>query len=205
MSFYSNVFDSKLVVAQIVAMQALSYLSLSGLVFFSHQILPSFPLEVGVLFDSRYLGDGTEQRPTNFTLVLCLVANALCFGVQLSFVVERAKKCLDFCLTYFCLHLVLCAYGRGFPTEWRWWLCQLVCLLVSSLCGEYFCMKKELQEINVKEFLSMRPTGASRNAASSSSSATASTSTSTEQRRTASAANKANANAAADVALSSLV
>ncbi|KAH9251318.1 hypothetical protein BASA81_010729 [Batrachochytrium salamandrivorans] len=202
MSFYSNVFDSKLVVAQIVAMQALSYLSLSGLVFFSHQILPSFPLEVGVLFDSKYLGNGTEQQPTNFTLVLCLVANALCFGIQLSFVVERAKKCLDFCLTYFCLHLVLCAYGKGFPTEWRWWLCQFVCLLVSSLCGEYFCMKKELQEINVKEFLSMRPTtgGGNRNSTSTSSS-----SSSTEQRRTTSAANKSSANAAADVTLSSLV
>lgn len=203
MSFYSNVFDARLVLAQIAAMQSLSYISLSCLVLVAHQLFSSIPLQISVIFNFKYLGQGTTEHPTNYALCLAFLINALCFGVQLAIVVERAKKCLDFCVTFFVLHLVLSTWHSGFPGEWRWWVLNALCLLTSSLSGEYFCMKKELQEINVKEFLSMRPSagttitrGGSATASSSAAAPAVTTTFSSEQRRAnaaASAANKADA------------
>jgi len=153
MGFYANVFDPKLVIAQIIAMQCLAYLSLSGLLWMSHELFAT-PLTLTQIFSIRLMGwDTRDSAAASAAAVL----NGLFIGVELSVVVERAKKCLDFAVTFYFIHLIMCCRAEGFPTDWRWWVVNIGGLILAALTGEYLCMKKELREIDMDEFLSMRP------------------------------------------------
>jgi protein SYS1 len=64
----------------------------------------------------------------------------------MTFVVERAKKVLDFSCTLHAFHLFITVLV-GVPTQWTWWILMGVSLLVMTLLGEFLCMRKELREI----------------------------------------------------------
>ena len=152
MSFYANVFDPKLVIAQIIAMQCLSYLSLSALIWLFHELFAT-PFTLDQIFDYRSVGWDT---PSSAAASAAILLNSLLIGVQMSFIVERAKKCLDFAFTLYFIHFLASWKIAGFPLDWRWWGVHIVAMILSSICGEFLCMKKELQEINMNEFLSVR-------------------------------------------------
>jgi hypothetical protein len=62
-------------------------------------------------------------------------------------IVERAKKCLDFTVTFHLMHLLFCWQHGGFPSSWEWWIANGVSLIGMALLGECLCMKREMQEI----------------------------------------------------------
>lgn len=66
-------------------------------------------------------------------------------GCFLCFIVERAKKCLDFAATVHVLHLLACTAYDGWPSSWEWWGVNLASLVVMALSGEYLCMRREMQ------------------------------------------------------------
>jgi len=78
--------------------------------------------------------------------------NGLVVGFILSVVVERAKKCLDFCVTLFVLHWLLCVWYAGVPTELLFYGLHLVATVIAAVSGEYLCMRKELAEISLSDF-----------------------------------------------------
>ena len=61
--------------------------------------------------------------------------------------VEKAKKCLDFSVTLFLLHLIFCSMYGGFPASWDWWIVHVMGLILMVLMGEYLCARVELREI----------------------------------------------------------
>jgi hypothetical protein len=67
--------------------------------------------------------------------------------VALFFLVERARKCLDFSCTVFLFHLLLTAVHSGFPTLWPWWVLVVCAAGVASVVGEQLCMRRELSEM----------------------------------------------------------
>jgi hypothetical protein len=73
------------------------------------------------------------------------------FGVYsaraLVWIVERAKLCLDFGGTLYLLHLIFCTQYDAFPKSASWWLVTIAALLGTSILGEYWCMKRELEPI----------------------------------------------------------
>src|SRR5690606_30431592 len=80
------------------------------------------------------------------------VAIALSDGMYrsgfLMYVVERAKKCLDFSSTMHIFHLLGCiVYSRRFPDRWEWWVINIVTLILTAVLGEFLCQRKELREI----------------------------------------------------------
>lgn len=68
-------------------------------------------------------------------------------SILLVVVVEKSKKCLDFSLTLFFTHLLLCFMYDGFPTSLEWWVVNVTAIIVMVLCGEYLCSRAELDEI----------------------------------------------------------
>lgn len=64
--------------------------------------------------------------------------------------VERAKKCLDFTVTLYIIHLILCCLYTGFPTSFLWWFVYVVCVVVTALLGEWLCMRRELKDIPMR-------------------------------------------------------
>ncbi len=74
----------------------------------------------------------------------------------LTLLVERAKKCLDFAFTSHFIHLVACTAFEAFPGNWEWWILQLASLIIMAVVGEYLCMRRELREIKLSDFLTAR-------------------------------------------------
>ncbi|KAJ9527330.1 hypothetical protein QJQ45_025593 [Haematococcus lacustris] len=113
MLYGAAVWDPTLIIAQIISLQCLFYLSLG-------------------LWQMLLLGAGIR------------VVHA---GKPLRQHVERAKKCLDFASTAYFLHLVACWGYEGFPLSLAWWTVNALGLLITSLLGEWLCVRREMQEI----------------------------------------------------------
>lgn len=62
-------------------------------------------------------------------------------------VVQRAKKCLDFCATIYILHFLLCWIFDAFPVNWEWWLVNIVAMIGMVVLAEFLCLRKEMQDI----------------------------------------------------------
>ena len=68
-------------------------------------------------------------------------------SVLLTIIVEKSKKCLDFSVTLFLLHLILCTYYRGIPHKMDWWIVHVMGTIVMVVVGEYFCSRREMEDI----------------------------------------------------------
>ncbi|KAL8551742.1 hypothetical protein ACS0TY_000710 [Phlomoides rotata] len=60
------------------------------------------------------------------------------------YLVERAKKCLEFCETIYIIHLFICLFYEGWPSAMAWWVVNISGFAVMALLGEYFGMRREL-------------------------------------------------------------
>jgi hypothetical protein len=72
-------------------------------------------------------------------------------SVMLAIIVEKSKKCLDFSVTLFIIHIILCSIYGGFPSTWDWWIIHIMGMIVMVVLGEYLCSKKELSDIPLLE------------------------------------------------------
>ncbi|KAL2932471.1 Protein SYS1-like protein [Bienertia sinuspersici] len=70
----------------------------------------------------------------------------------LLYVVERAKKCLDFSATICIIHLFICVVYGGWPSSFTWWTVNVGGLAIMALLGEYLCIRRELREIPITRF-----------------------------------------------------
>lgn len=80
----------------------------------------------------------------NLASMLCLSSS----GFML-YVIERAKKCLDFAATLYIIHLFICIVYGGWPASVTWWVVNIAGLAIMALLGEYLCIRRELKEIPI--------------------------------------------------------
>ena len=154
--FYgTSIWDPVLILAQIVSVQCLFYLSLCTALYLFLGTSTGGALTVEVLFDYRKLVGAFSFA--------AFLTSALAGSLILYFVVERTKKCLDFTCTCYLLHLVFCWGYGGFPLSLGWWVTIGVSAACMTLVGESLCMKKELRDIPTA-----LPTRASRGSAQTS-------------------------------------
>jgi len=74
------------------------------------------------------------------------------FGaVLLAIIVGKSKKCLDFSVTLFLIHLFSCIWYAGVPAKLDWWIVHVMGTIVMVLLGEYLCSLKELSDIPLLE------------------------------------------------------
>ena len=73
------------------------------------------------------------------------ILKPICFAI----IVEKAKKILDFVLTNFFVHLVICTIYNGFPSKFLWWLLNGVFITIVTLISEYITLKIEQKEIKL--------------------------------------------------------
>jgi len=143
--FYTSVWDPRLILSQIFAMQCAFYLLL-GLFFFVLDALMHHDLSMEQIFSYRTISFHTSLGwVTVFGYALSAVAGSFC----LLFIVERSKKCLDHTATMMIIHLLCCTLYDKFPTSWSWWIVNIVCMIIMAIVGEYLCMRKELKEIPI--------------------------------------------------------
>jgi len=117
------------------------------------------------------IGDGNTGVATTFvssvfnwktlrfdTFVGCMVAGS--YGLAslwLSFwilkIVKRMKKCADFSLTAFSIHMVITWIQSGFPNSLPWWVCMGASFAMTAFLSEWLCSREELAEIPLSSFL----------------------------------------------------
>lgn len=85
-------------------------------------------------------------------LVFILIGRA----VYMIFLVERARKCLDFSATLYIIHLFFCIMYGGWPSSMAWWVVNGTGLAVMALLAEYLCIKREQREIPMDRFHSSK-------------------------------------------------
>lgn len=85
---------------------------------------------------------------------LCLIPQHRA-GILL-YLIERAKKCLDFSATLYIIHLFICIVYGGWPSSLTWWIVNVTGLAVMALLGEYLCIKRELREIPITRYRSSK-------------------------------------------------
>ena len=56
-------------------------------------------------------------------------------------------QCLDFSVTVYLIHTLICLCYGGFPKCFVWWVTNVIGLIVMAVTGEYLCMRTELAEI----------------------------------------------------------
>ncbi|KAF4720154.1 Integral membrane protein of the Golgi [Perkinsus olseni] len=165
--FGKEVFNPKFICMQIVAMQACYYLLLVAGVCTLNQLC-GLPVAVSRLFRDDNVGFG-DTESTIMTTVLVLMSPLM--SIVLTSIVERAKKCLDFVVTYHIWHLTstwiqmgripsYCSTWDLIPHHARimgyrlvvsvsWWLWPIAAATITVLLSEYLCMQLETREISL--------------------------------------------------------
>uniref|UniRef100_A0A7E4UW21 Protein SYS1 homolog n=1 Tax=Panagrellus redivivus TaxID=6233 RepID=A0A7E4UW21_PANRE len=136
-NFRTNTWDPTLIVGQILAMQSIFY--------FSESV---FMLAVGTFSSYRPSVDHVFVATTIRPMTIVQLLAAVVCAYALTFVVQRAKQCLDFATTLHIGHAIIVTIYNGFiPTSFTWWLLQVVSAAVMTVAGEYLCMQLETLEI----------------------------------------------------------
>ncbi|GFP99674.1 protein sys1 homolog [Phtheirospermum japonicum] len=145
--FYGTVaWDPWLIVAQIVCLQCLYYISLG--LFLSILVGPRVTkMSLVYFFDFATV---TASTSTGWCVVASIFLSSIAGAGFLVYLVERAKKCLDFAATLYIIHLFISFSYGGWPTSVTWWVVNITSLAVMALLGEYLCMRRELREIPIR-------------------------------------------------------
>eukprot|EP00775_Hariotina_reticulata_P000597 gene597-884_t len=147
MFYGSNVWDPVLIISQIVSVQCLFYFSL-GLIQ-AVTIGPSLGyITVAYIFDWNTLHFWTKLGWLNW---LSHLLNSLAAAATLAWIVERAKKCLDFAATCYIWHAIFVCCYSGWPRSAPWWIANVIGFLTMLLLGEWLCVAREMQDIPISE------------------------------------------------------
>lgn len=142
--FRSQKWDPWLIISQIVAVQALYYLSLGFWICL-------ITLTVGRPPTLDYLFSYENFRTTTWSvrLLSCTyLLNALSSGFAIYYVVGRYKQCLDFSVTVNFYHLIACwIYNSQHPNLFSWYVTHILSIIVMTILSEHFCKKSELRTI----------------------------------------------------------
>lgn len=139
----SQVFNPKLIVSQMVALQSIHYFILCFFVQANHFVFGT-SITIDRIFTAQYLNIWTHEGWIDNSAILL---SSLTGAILLSLIVEKAKKCLDFSVTLFTIHVIACTIYGGLPLTWDWWIVNVLHMIFMILLGEYFCAMRELREI----------------------------------------------------------
>lgn len=87
-----------------------------------------------------------------FNIFLTVKCLCRCRAGYLVYLIERAKKCLDFSATVYIIHLLICIIYGGWPSSVTWWVVNGTGLAVMALLGEFLCIRRELREIPIARY-----------------------------------------------------
>nr|XP_043617345.1 protein SYS1 homolog [Erigeron canadensis] len=149
--FYGTVvWDPWLIVAQIVCIQCLYYITLGVFmgVFVGTRVSK---LSLVYFFDFATV---TLSTVTGWCVIASFILSSVAGAGILLYLIERAKKCLDFAATLYIIHLFICILYGGWPSSITWWVVNGTGLAVMALLGEYLCIQRELREIPISRLRS---------------------------------------------------
>ncbi|XP_041994299.1 protein SYS1 homolog isoform X2 [Salvia splendens] len=150
MFYGAAAWDPWLIVAQIVCLQCLYYLTL-GLCL-SVLVAPRvYKMSLVYFFDFATV---TASAPTGWCVIASIFLTSIAGAGVFVYIVERTRKCFDFSSTVYIIHLFICLLYGGWPSTITWWVVNITGLAVMVLLGEHLCKKRELRDIPVGRYRS---------------------------------------------------
>jgi len=142
--FRVTVWDPSLIISQIIALQSSLYFSFGALLILG-SILTGTECTLTNIFQYRALN--FSDRHGVLTIV-CYTLTALCGAVALWKIVRRTKQCLDFSVTAYMIHILICwMYNSSLPNTLSWCILTVVAAAIMCVTGEFLCLKTELEDI----------------------------------------------------------
>lgn len=156
MLYGNEAFDPTFITWQIICLQSSIYCVFGILLgVISHGIYGE-SVGLGHLFDFDRLTFRDGQATANSILWLI---SGLFGGFCVYRIVERVKKCLDFTVTFYFIHMIFSiAYKRSFPRDWQSWLVTVLAATLMDVVGEWLCMNMEMQDIRIEDIFTLSPT-----------------------------------------------
>ncbi|KAK9102200.1 hypothetical protein Sjap_019454 [Stephania japonica] len=151
MFYGAIVWDPWLIVAQIVCLQCLYYFTLG---LFMSILIGSRVSRISLVYFFDY-STMTTATVTGWCVVGSFLLSSIAGAGYILYLVERAKKCLDFSATLYIIHLILCILYGGWPSSITWWIVNGIGLAVMALFGEWLCIRRELREIPIARYRSI--------------------------------------------------
>ncbi|KAF2301330.1 hypothetical protein GH714_022815 [Hevea brasiliensis] len=148
---YQLVWDPWLIVAQIVCLQCLYYLTLGS---FLSILVGTRVSRLSLVYFFDFVAV-TTSTITGWCVIASFLFSSIAGAGYMLYLIERAKKCLDFSATLYVIHLFICIIYGGWPSSMTWWIVNGTGLAVMALLGEYLCIRRELREIPIARYRSI--------------------------------------------------
>ncbi|KAJ6427421.1 hypothetical protein OIU84_022924 [Salix udensis] len=152
MFYGAVVWDPWLIVAQIVCLQCLYYLTLGFFLSFLVGTRVS-RLTLVYFFDFATINTSTV---TGCCVIASLLPSSFAGAGYMLYLIERAKKRLDFSATLYIIHLFICVIYGGWPSSITWWVVNGTGFAVMTLLGEYLSMRRKFMEIPISRYRSSK-------------------------------------------------
>lgn len=150
MFYGAVVWDPWLIVAQIVCLQCLYYITLGLLLSI---LVGTRVSRMSLVYFFDYVAV-TTTTVTGWCVIASFLLSSVAGAVYMFYLIERSKKCLDFSATLYIVHLFICIVYGGWPSSLTWWIVNGSGIAVMALLGERLCIKRELQEISLTRYRS---------------------------------------------------
>ncbi|XP_061338528.1 uncharacterized protein LOC133285337 [Gastrolobium bilobum] len=150
MFFGSVIWDPCLIVAQIVCIQCLYYITLG---LFLSILVGTHVSRMSLVYFFDFVTITTSTL-TGWCVIASFFFTSIAGAVYMLYLIERAKKCLDFSATLYIVHLFICIVYGGWPSSITWWIVNVIGIAVMALLGEYLCIRRELREIPITRYRS---------------------------------------------------
>jgi len=137
--------DPVLIFLQIVSLQCLWYAAMGFVVVLTH-VVSGLSLSLDQFFSlERALTLSTERGSQGLVV---LFAATVMGSFLLRSVVEKSRKCLDFSVTCFFIHMAISVYySKSVVPPAAWCLCHGPAMVIMVVLGEYLCSRNELRDI----------------------------------------------------------
>uniref|UniRef100_A0A7S4QIC6 Protein SYS1 homolog n=1 Tax=Ditylum brightwellii TaxID=49249 RepID=A0A7S4QIC6_9STRA len=136
-------FHPKLIVSQIISLQCFYY-AILGFIFQVNHVIFATSITMDRIFTTQYLDVWSATGWIDNSAVL---TSSVAGAFLLAIIVEKSKKCLDFSVTLFFIHIICCTFYDGMPKTWDWWIIHLLGMMIMILLGEFLCSRVEMMDI----------------------------------------------------------
>mmetsp|Transcript_5830 Transcript_5830/g.9727 ORF Transcript_5830/g.9727 Transcript_5830/m.9727 type:complete len:212 (-) Transcript_5830:14-649(-) len=144
--FYSmEAFQPSQIIQKIFTLQLIFYVLVSlflGLI----GSIGGISYSLSLLFDSTKLSFGFGE---GYIPIVSFILSSFPCAYMVSWLIKRAKKCLDYVSTIYIIHLLLCWLRHHFPWNWDWWIVNFCSFLIMAVLSEYLCIRKEMKVIRL--------------------------------------------------------
>ncbi|XP_028756126.1 protein SYS1 homolog [Neltuma alba] len=148
MFYGAAVWDPWLIVAQIVCLQCVYYITLG---LFLAILVGTRVSRLSLVYFFDYV-TVTTSTITGCCVIASFLLSSIAAAACMLVLIERAKKCLDFSATLYIIHLFICIVYGGWPSSITWWIVNGTGIAVMAFLGEYLCIRRERREIPITRY-----------------------------------------------------